>query len=1057
MDRSGPALPPTDALLAACIEQTHDLVVVTDLGGRRLLANRRFEALFGTSASLTELAPPGADGDASRAALEAALAAGGLEDTQLTLCDLTGAPLPARARASRVGEHLLWHLQDQREQRALARQAQHLADLLDMAQEFGRIGVWEREIPSGRGRWDRHVFGFWGLDPAQGTPDFKIAAQQIHPEDRIDDQYNASTRQAGHYSSRYRVVQPDGNVRWLQSQWEVRNGPTGTPERAIGIMMDDTPVYELARSLGDASAQLKLAVELADIAIWRHDLTTNRMHYNDRAFVVLGIPSRPDGLSIAEVRSFIHPDDLPRVLASAQQALKSDRPTDMEARYRRSDGSWRHVLTRRVVQRAPDGTALAFLGVALDVTDQVQHAREATELAHRLELTASAAGIGIWTRDTVEETGTWNAQMYELAGRPLHLPAPDRAEWLDRIVHPEDRAQMQASRDAVMAAAGRMVEQEFRIVRPDGEVRWMVNRARSEMLGGHLSVIGVTLDVTERRRTEAALRSADERAALAARSAGIGTWEATLDGTFERWDEQMFRLRGLAPQPQPPSREQRLAMVHPDDRAHNIDAVGTTLASPEVARYEFRVVLPDGSLRWLASRSIPVFDETGKVQRRLGVNWDVSDARDAELARQRIVVAERASQAKSQFLARMSHELRTPLNAVLGFTQLLQIEADVQAAADRSAKLGHIRAAGEHLLSLIDGVLDLSGLEAGHLRLEPEPIALVDIVEQVLPLVTRLAQQHGIALKTAALSGAVTADRTRLVQVLVNLLSNAVKYNRPGGSVTISAGPDQGTTCIVVADTGRGMTGDQLAHLFEPFNRLGIEREGIEGTGIGLTIVKALVNGMGGTIDVRSRAGEGTTVEVRLPAADAAAAASAARETLPEGRGAHGGTILYVEDNAVNVLLVEELVRNLSGLAIVSVPTGAAGVARARELRPDLVLIDMQLPDFDGFEVLRRLRAQPETAGIACIALSANAMPDDIERARAAGFVDYWTKPIDFKAFLAALRRRFPSPVRAGAGRPERGSSLRRPAPASARRVVGHQPRLRSIASTVGARPRNAR
>jgi len=688
--------------------------------------------------------------------------------------------------------------------------------------------------------------------------------------------------------------------------------------------------------------------------------------------------------------------------------LKTDKPTDMEARYRRSDGSWRHVLTRRVVQRAPDGAPIAFLGVALDVTEQVQQARAAADLSRRLELAADAAGLGLWSRDFATGVGVWNAQMYALCGWPRHLPPPDPQQWLERVVHPEDRTKMRHMREHVRQAEGAMVELEFRIVRPDGEVRWLVNRARADVVDGRALTVGVSLDVTDRRRTEAALRQADERAALAARSAGIGTWECTVDGSEERWDEQMFRLRGLTPRPRTPSRSERLAMVHPDDRAANLDALADAMSAPLPTRYEFRVVLPDGSIRWLASRSLPVFDVQGRVQRRVGVNWDVTDAKDAELARHQTAVAERASQAKSEFLARMSHELRTPLNAVLGFTQLLQIEAEGEQAAERAAKLGHIRAAGEHLLSLIDGVLDLSGLEAGHLSLDLQPIVLADVAEQAVTLVAAQAAALGVAIRTGRLDLTVRADRTRLLQVLVNLLSNAVKYNRTGGAIELDAQPDAAQVVVHVRDTGRGMNAEQLAHLFEPFNRLGIEREGIEGTGIGLTIVKALVVGMGGSIDVASRPGEGTTVTLHLPSAPAGAPAPVAAAPATGGRRT-SGRLLYIEDNAVNVLLVEELVQTLEGLTIVSEATGAAGVERARSMRPDLVLIDMQLPDFDGYEVLRRLRADPATAAIPCVALSANAMPEDIERARRAGFADYWTKPIDFRAFIAAMQARFPA------------------------------------------------
>jgi CheY-like chemotaxis protein/anti-sigma regulatory factor (Ser/Thr protein kinase) len=398
----------------------------------------------------------------------------------------------------------------------------------------------------------------------------------------------------------------------------------------------------------------------------------------------------------------------------------------------------------------------------------------------------------------------------------------------------------------------------------------------------------------------------------------------------------------------------------------------------------------------------------------VGVNWDITESKRSALAFQQAELAERESRAKSQFLSRMSHELRTPLNAVLGFTQLLQLEAQASSSEAQFGKLDHIRAAGEHLLALIDDVLELSSLESGAQRLEPQAVTIATAVTLALPMVQALAAKHQVELRLGALDGTALADPTRLRQVLLNLLTNAIKYNRPHGQVVVESTVVGEHVELRVHDTGRGMQPEQLAHLFEPFNRLGADGFGIEGTGIGLTIARALVQGMDGSITATSEPGRGTVFEVTLPlgavgpglqpgdhlmVASPAAAWPAAQRA---------GQLLYIEDNAVNVLLVEELVRSLPGLSIASEATGANGVARAASLRPDLILVDMQLPDFDGFEVLRRLRAHPQTARTRCIALSANAMPEDIALGLAAGFDDYWTKPIKFKPFLDALQRQFP-------------------------------------------------
>ncbi len=1008
-DPCAPSVPLPTALLSAWLAQSRDLLAITDAAGRITWANVSFQTAtgVGTGHEMLGLAPDDWHSGAPRQALLAALRDGAPGDMEIALRTLAGATLWVLARLVRVDEAWLWTLRDTTAEREIAARAQRLSELLDMAQEFGRLGVWEREIPSGKGQWDRHVFAFWGLDPAAGTPDHDTAVASIHPDDQKP-QYAASTQQAGRYGHRFRVIRPDGGVRWIHSQWEVKNSPEGRPDRTIGIMVDDTETYALARSLDNTAVQLKLATELANIVIWRHDLTANRLHYNEHGLKVLGIPYRPGGTSLAEARSHTHPDDVAKLEWSARQALQTREPVDVETRHRRSDGNWRYMLVRRVVERDAAGVAIAFVGVSLDVTEQVAHSRRAEELAQRLEAAAKAARIGIWTTTLGLLQTEWNAQMYELFDMVGAPGPPTLTEWIAQCVHPDDAARVRQATQAYLRREPEPFELEFRTRLRDGRTRWMVLRADIDRSRTDATrIFGIALDVTDRHAALSALHAASERAALIASHTGIGTWETDGADSPGLWDEQMFRLRGLEPRPLAPTREERLALVHPDERSQNLDAQARFDVEMAPTSYEFRVRLPDGSYRWLASRSAALFDEHGKVVKRVGVNWDVTDRMNAQAARQESLIAQRESAAKSEFLARMSHELRTPLNAVLGFAQLLQLDDDRGAPVQRS-HIDHVRIAGDHLLSLINDVLDLSSLQSGQLKLDLQPVAVADVVAEALPMVEPLARLHGITVRTGSISGSVRADRTRLRQILINLLSNAIKYNHPQGEVRVDTHLSDATLTLRVSDTGRGLTAQQVDQLFEPFNRLGLEREGIEGTGIGLAIVKALVDRMQGSIHVSSQAAVGTSVEVTLPTG--ASNASATLATGGVGAVARRGQILYIEDNPVNVLLVEQLVASRGDLHIVSVGTGTEGVSRARSLQPDLVLVDMQLPDFDGFEVLRRLQAQPETAALTCIALSANAIPEDIALALQAGFSDYWTKPINLRVFLSSLEALFPVP-----------------------------------------------
>lgn len=372
--------------------------------------------------------------------------------------------------------------------------------------------------------------------------------------------------------------------------------------------------------------------------------------------------------------------------------------------------------------------------------------------------------------------------------------------------------------------------------------------------------------------------------------------------------------------------------------------------------------------------------------------------------------AERANAAKSEFLSRMSHELRTPLNAVIGFSQLLQSDSQEPLAPQQADSVHEILHAGHHLLELINEVLDLARIESGRLDLAPEAVEVAQLAGECFALMEPLAEQRHITLSADVPDDStVLADPLRLRQVLLNLLSNAVKYNRDGGRVELicRAAPG-GRLRIALCDSGRGIPEEFMPSLFEPFERQASAYEGVEGTGIGLALSKHLVEAMGGSIGAESSVGLGSTFWFELPVAflrehqAARASASGIYPTLPAGSVAVR-RLLYIEDNPANLRLVQKILATRPNLTLLGARSAEAGLALAVAEKPALILLDINLPGMDGFEVLRRLRSQAETCAIPVIAVTANAMASDVERGREAGFVEYLTKPLDVKRFLAVI------------------------------------------------------
>jgi signal transduction histidine kinase/ActR/RegA family two-component response regulator len=427
--------------------------------------------------------------------------------------------------------------------------------------------------------------------------------------------------------------------------------------------------------------------------------------------------------------------------------------------------------------------------------------------------------------------------------------------------------------------------------------------------------------------------------------------------------------------------------------------------------YELTYICKDGS-RFPAIVSVtPLRDGAGALIGYLLIGTDNSARKNSELAlKEALSAADKANRAKSDFLSSMSHELRTPLNAILGFAQLLG-SASPPPSPLQKRSIDQILKAGWYLLELINEILDLALIESGTLTMSNEPVSLAEVLAECRAMIEPQARSRGISMQFPEFDAPsfVTADRTRVKQVLINLLFNAIKYNRADGSVVVDcAVVRSGAVRISVRDTGHGLSPEQLEQLFQPFNRLGKESSSEEGTGIGLVVTKRLVELMGGKIGVDSVVGTGSVFWAELAMAqppslallehrdrDAAVTHAAAGTPLR--------TILYVEDNPANLELVEQLIARRPDLRLLSAADGKLGIEYARAYLPDVILMDINLPGLSGTEAMTFLRASPLTAHIPIIALSANAVPRDIQKGLEAGFFNYITKPIMVGKFMEAL------------------------------------------------------
>lgn len=904
---------------------------------------------------------------------------------------------------------------------------------LRLAMEGAQMGTWDVDLITGRAIWSEQHFTMLGYEPtSNGEASEQLWDERIHPEDRgrVLEEWQRSRQEHRLYRTEYRTIHPNGKILWLSALGSFTYNEQDEAIRSIGVLFDVSDRKRTEEELRLSEERLRLAVSAARMVAWSWDARVDRVIRSETACEILGLS--PEQLtSTAEVGwTLVHEEDRPLHRARVEAAIARKGSYVSEFRIIRPDNGrviW--VEERGKVSCNEQGQLLSIKGALFDITARKRTEEALRESEQWLQLAQQSAKVGTWEWNLRTGECIWSDGIWNLLGLEPESIVPHRETFV-RFIYPED---LETALQKVSTALAQEEDyyDEFRVIHQDGSLRWLASQGR--VLRNHQGqaerLIGVNIDITNRKQVEEALRNSAEQLSLALAAAKLGdwSWDATTD--VVTFSDRAAAIFGIPPGPHMTWTEMR-QLLHEDDRDRAGEQVLQAIASHSDYDTEYQIIRPDGMARWIAAKGRAHYDKTGQVLGMFGVVQDITHRRQTEAEREQLLQrekaareqAETANRIKDEFLAVLSHELRSPLNPILGWARLLQagnlsVEKTQHAleTIERNAKLQ---------TQLIEDLLDVSRILRGKLVLSHTPVNLITTVESALETVRLAAEAKTIQVQWTVAQNGVTeqpglqssytsafqvlGDAARLQQIVWNLLSNAVKFTPPGGAVSIQLKQQNDYAYIQVSDTGKGIHPQFLPYVFEYFRQEdGTTTRKFGGLGLGLAIVRHLTELHGGRVWADSPGdGMGSTFTVRLPLIHSTIKGAEPPVTDGSGISLSPLHILVVDDEA-DIRDIVAFILEQAGAEVTVACSAMEAIKQLQLMQPDVLLCDIGMPDIDGFMLIRQIRSLKAEQGgkIKAIALTAYASEPEQQQALEAGFQMHIAKPVEPEMLVQAIAR----------------------------------------------------